>query len=91
MSKSNIICISIILILLIIATFLSVYIFYIPYCDLSIWIVQGRYFFPEILIIYLLISSLIKQESKKYTNDLIFFTIVIVNIMSLMEIIVNYL
>ncbi len=91
LSKSNIICISIILILLIIATFLSVYIFYIPYCDLSIWIVQGRYFFPEILIIYLLISSLIKQESKKYTNDLIFFTIVIVNIMSLMEIIVNYL
>lgn len=91
LTKSNLLFIIAILLLLLVATFLSVYIFYIPYRDLSIWIVQGRYFYPEILIIYLLISSLVKHESKKYTNYLIFITIIVVNIMSLMEIIVNYL
>ena len=88
--REKILCLAIILICSMLI-YLSIYISWCSYNDIKIYGVQGRYFFPLIPVIVILIKSVIKCSNKKYSNDLLYYTVFIVNFMTLMEIIIQFL
>lgn len=79
------------IIMVILLIYVSLYISWCSYKDIKIYGVQGRYFLPILPLVYILIKSVIKLEKKKYTNKLLYYTVIIVNYMVLMEIIINFL
>jgi len=91
LTKENKMFVLSLIIIVILLIYVSLYISWCSYKDIKIYGVQGRYFLPILPLIYILIKSVIKQEKKKYTNQLLYFTVIIVNYMVLMEIIVNFL
>lgn len=91
LTKKNKIFILSLVIIVILLIYVSLYISWCSYKDIKIYGVQGRYFLPILPLVYILIKSVIKLEKKKYINKLLYFTVIIVNYMTLMEIIVNFL
>ena len=91
LTKKNKIFILSLVIIVILFIYVSLYISWCSYKDIKIYGVQGRYFLPILPLVYILIKSVIKLEKKKYINKLLYFTVIIVNYMTLMEIIVNFL